>query len=97
MKTKLMYSVLILATVFLMSSCTAEVTPINECIQREPFGFWYGVWHGMIMPITLIISFFSDTVTIYEISNNGGWYNTGFVIGTSLLSGGGATASSKRN
>ncbi len=40
------------------------------------------------MPITFIISLFSDTVGIYEVHNNGGWYDFGFVIGASVFLGG---------
>jgi hypothetical protein len=37
-------------------------------------GFWLGLWHGLIVPFTFIVSLFSDNVTIYEIHNSGGWY-----------------------
>lgn len=61
-------------------------------------GFWSGLWHGVISPITFIISLFSDNVNICEIHNNGGWYNFGFLFGASIIFGGGAKgASSKRN
>lgn len=60
----------------------------------NPAGFWVGLWHGIIMPITFIVSLFNPKVGIYEINNNGGWYNFGFVLGASATgSGGGATAS----
>ncbi len=51
-------------------------------------GFWRGLWHGLISPVTLIISFFSDSVHFYEIHNNGNWYNFGFVLGLLILFGG---------
>ncbi len=44
-------------------------------------GFWAGVWHGLIIIVTFIISLFTNTVGIYE-SNNVGWpYNLGFILG----------------
>lgn len=43
-------------------------------------GFWRGLWHGMIAPLAFILSLFSDC-SIYEVHNNGGWYNFGFLIG----------------
>ena len=52
-------------------------------------GFWKGLWHGLISPITFIISIFSKKVNFYEIHNNGGWYNFGFVIGAGLFLSGG--------
>ena len=52
-------------------------------------GFWLGLWHGFICPITFIISLFSDKVHFYEVHNNGGWYNFGFVLGACMIFGGG--------
>lgn len=67
----------------------AEGTPSEE---RRVAGFWQGVWHGIISPITFIISLFSDNVHFYEVHNNGGWYNFGFVLGAGILAGGGSAA-----
>ncbi len=46
-------------------------------------GYWRGVWHGIIAPCTFVISLFTDDVRIYEVHNNGGWYDFGF--GTGVL------------
>ena len=51
-------------------------------------GFWLGLWHGVIAPITFIISLFADGVNVYDVHNNGGWYNFGFVLGAVFLIGG---------
>jgi hypothetical protein len=62
-------------------------------------GFWTGLWHGFISPFTFLISLFSDSVTMYEVHNNGGWYNFGFLFGASIIlggSGGGAARRRKR-
>jgi len=52
-------------------------------------GFWKGVWHGLISPVTFIISLFTKDIRFYEIHNNGGWYNFGFVLGAGLFLSGG--------
>ena len=52
-------------------------------------GFWTGLWHGLITPITFIISLFTDTVNVYEVANNGNWYDFGVVFGLSMSVGGG--------
>jgi len=52
-------------------------------------GFWMGLWNGIISPITFIISLFNSHVQIYEVHNNGGWYNFGFLLGISIIFGGG--------
>ena len=46
------------------------------------------MWHGVIAPITFVISLFSDGVNVYEVHNNGNWYNFGFVLGAVFLIGG---------
>lgn len=49
----------------------------------DPAGFLVGLWHGIIMPFTFMVSLFIPGVGIYETNNNGAWYNFGFVIGAS--------------
>jgi len=58
-------------------------------------GFWKGLWHGFIMPISWFISLFDSDVTIYEVHNSGGWYTFGFWLGVSTVYGGGTTAGRK--
>lgn len=54
----------------------------------SPAGFWVGLWHGVIMPITFIVSLFNPDIGIYEANNNGKWYDFGFVLGAISLGGG---------
>ena len=56
-------------------------------------GFWHGFWHGIIAPVTFIISLFTDTVNIYEVHNNGNWYDFGFMFGISMSVGGSGAGS----
>jgi hypothetical protein len=56
--------------------------------EAKPAGFWAGYWHGMICPITFIVSLFKPGVRIYETHNNGKWYDFGFVMGASAAFGG---------
>ena len=44
-------------------------------------GFWGGLWHGMIAPFTFFVSLWDNTVSIYETTNNGRWYEFGFMLG----------------
>jgi hypothetical protein len=53
-----------------------------------PAGFWAGFWHGLIAPVTFIVSLFDAGVRIYESNNNGRWYEFGFVLGISVSFGG---------
>jgi len=51
-------------------------------------GFWLGLWHGIISPVTCIISLFNDKVNFYEVHNDGNWYDFGFALGAGILFGG---------
>jgi hypothetical protein len=64
--------------------------------EGEVAGFWLGVWHGLIAPITFIVSIFSDKVSLYEVHNSGGWYNFGFVLGAGLFLSGGILGHKKK-
>lgn len=72
-----------LLVLFLLASCAAGPNPAigTAAADGAIAGFWLGLWHGMIAPITFIVSLFNDTVGVYEVHNAGGWYNFGFVRG----------------
>ena len=59
-------------------------------------GFWLGLWQGAISPITFLVSLVSNHVNVYEVHNNGNWYNFGFVLGAGILFGGGAFGKRRR-
>ena len=77
MKFKLMVWLSIVVFILLISGCAAN----NEMYVSKAAGFWAGLWHGLILIITFVISLFTDKVGIYELNNSGGWYNFGFVLG----------------
>lgn len=58
----------------------------------ELAGFWLGLWQGFISPITFLVSLFNSEVNIYEVQNDGNWYNFGFMIGVAIAFGGPASA-----
>ncbi len=64
--------------------------------EGKTAGFWLGVWHGLIAPITFVISIFSAKVSLYEVHNSGGWYNFGFVLGAGLFLSGGILGHKKK-
>ncbi len=53
-------------------------------------GFWQGLWHGIIAPVTFLISLFKKSINVYELRNNGAWYNFGFLLGGCISLGRGA-------
>lgn len=82
----------VLALVLIVSACAAGANPSVDVAAADGdlAGFWFGLWHGVIAPVTFVISLFSDTVSVYEVHNNGNWYDFGFMLGFTSLSGGGA-------
>ena len=85
-------SLLLVAAACAPGPNAAEKTPDRE---GRVAGFWKGLWHGLISPVTFIISLFSKSVRLYEVHNNGGWYNFGFVLGAGLFLQGGIFGSRK--
>lgn len=87
---------LLLLGIGLLSSCAAG--PNDVPAGADPAGFWLGLWHGFITPVTFVISLFTDEVNIYEVRNNGNWYDFGYVFGLAMIfsGGGGAGAASRR-
>lgn len=48
--------------------------------SANPAGFFWGIWHGWIAPISLIMGLFNRNVSIYETINTGWWYDFGFYM-----------------
>jgi hypothetical protein len=82
---------LIFAALALLIAGCADATPVQiYCFDDcHEYGFWGGLWHGIITPFSFIGSWFSDDIAIYAVDNNGGWYDFGFVLGIGGLFGGG--------
>ncbi|HCS72546.1 MAG TPA: hypothetical protein DIW17_01550 [Clostridiales bacterium] len=65
-----------------LSSC---VPGDGKNTSDNPAGFLWGIWHGWLAPVSLILSLFRDNIRIYEVANTGFWYDFGFYI--SIISG----------
>jgi len=79
-----MKCLIIMIALLFLNGCADSVT-FKQASQISLVGFWYGLWHGMILPISWLVSLFSDSTSIYAIYNNGGWYDFGFVLGCGTL------------
>ena len=93
MKKRLLLIFIAILTMLLLAGCVAGTNPTVDIpdIDGKSAGFWSGLWHGLISWITFIISLFSDNVNVYEVHNSGNWYDFGFMLGVSILFGGGAS------
>jgi len=76
-------ALLVLTTALLLAGCIATEAP--TAVTPTAPGFWLGVWHGFIFPVTFIFSLFTDDVAIYAVPNNGNWYDAGYFIGIVFL------------
>ena len=96
-RRKLIVSLMLMA--LLLAACAAGANPEtgNPGVDGDVAGFWLGLWHGLIAPIAFLVSLFSDTVSIYEVHNNGNWYNFGFILGAGVWFGGGSQSARMAN
>lgn len=85
MKKIALFSLALMA-IAIMTGC-ADVTNVQDCIPagEHTYGFWGGVWHGMISQFAFIGRLFSDDIAVYAINNNGAWYDFGFVGGFGFM------------
>ena len=100
MKNKIFTIIIILAILMVLSACAAGPNESLNVPSPENLvvaGFWRGLWQGIIAPVTFFISLFTDNINLYEVHNNGGWYDFGFVIGAGIIFGGGGRASRRRH
>ncbi|MDC7125038.1 MAG: hypothetical protein PQJ46_05695 [Spirochaetales bacterium] len=97
MKKRVLFFIGITLIAAVICSCTAGPNTMAQSLTIEkPAGFLLGIWHGFISLFTFIISLFNKNMNVYEIYNNGGWYNFGFIIGISLFYGGGCKGASHK-
>lgn len=80
MKNKNLVLGLVVASLLFTGCADNEV--VNECIKGHTYGFWGGLWHGIIAPFDFIGMLIWDDVTMYAQNNNGGWYAFGFLLGS---------------
>ena len=88
---------LAVGTVLLLGACAAGPNDLagTASADGDVAGFWLGLWHGFIALVTFVISLFTDSVSVYEVHNNGGWYDFGFILGLMISLGGGAGGSAR--
>lgn len=90
--------VIVLLLMVFLSACLAGPNPMEKNANEEGkvAGFWKGLWHGFLAPVTFIISIFSSKIRFYEVHNSGFWYNFGFVLAAGLFLSGGILGRSKK-
>ena len=89
---------MVTVALFILSSC-ANKEVVDACLEGYTYGFWGGLWHGIIATFDLVAMLFRDDVTVYAQNNNGAWYAFGFLIGSGgwgILGGKGACSSRRK-
>jgi len=74
----------LVGALLLMTGCADTVT-FAGAATMEPVGFWYGLWHGVTFGFAWFGSLFWDSIAVYAIYNNGGWYDFGFWLGIAMM------------
>jgi hypothetical protein len=74
-RQKLALGFLLLCLILLTSGC---LPGDGASTRANPAGFFSGIWHGWIAPVSLVLGFFHRTTRIYEPLNSGWWYDLGF-------------------
>jgi hypothetical protein len=59
-------------------------------------GFWLGLWQGFIAPFVFVVSLFKSGLNMYEVHNNGVWYNFGYLLGLACFFGGSGNRTGRR-
>ncbi len=78
MSLKKMAFIIFALLLFMLISGCAPGSGANT--ESDPAGFFSGVWHGWIAPVTLIWGLFNPEIRIYEPFNTGWWYDFGFYM-----------------
>ena len=98
MKKGILFILLAAVVVLFVAACTPGPNEMAGTPDEEGdvAGFWQGLWHGIIAPITFVISLFSDGMQMFEVHNNGGGYNFGFLMSLTAIWGGGGAGAGRR-
>jgi len=83
MKSNKLFLGLLLIMLLFITSCAPEGYSSHE------YGFFGGIWHGIIFPFALIGKLFGSDIGLYATNNTGFFYWVGFIFGFGGLGGGG--------
>lgn len=91
---------IMLAFALILTGCASHYAP--DSID-DPYGFFSGIWHGFVFPLSLVTNIFSWFMSLFDIyvfrdiqiigrPNTGFFYYVGFILGLSGSGGGAGTA-----
>ena len=77
MKTKYMTIFLLILLLLFVTTCMPGG---GSSTESDKAGFFMGIWHGWIAPISLVWGLLNSSIRVYEAYNTGWWYDFGFYI-----------------
>ncbi len=98
MKSSLTLLVLLLLFMNILAGCAAGPSQYKGTANEhsEVACFWLGLWQGFIAPFVFVVSLFKSNLSIYEVHNNGAWYNFGYLFGLACFFGGSGNRTARR-
>jgi hypothetical protein len=91
LKIAIYASIIAVAAIMLTGCLPGDGTSSSS----KPAGFLWGIWHGWIAPISLIVEIFRRDIRIYEPANAGFWYDLGYYM--AVIGGFGSLSLARRN
>ena len=97
-KLLILVAILVLGTM-LLSACGTPNPMANTPLEStgQVYGFWNGLWDGMTAIFAFMGNIFGGHFGIYQVHNNGGWYDFGFLLGVGAFAGGASSSSRRRS
>jgi hypothetical protein len=97
MKSSLTLLVLVLLLLNILAGCAPGPNQSKGTASEHGVaGFWLGIWQGFIAPFVFVASLFKSDLSIYEVHNNGVWYNFGYLFGLACFFGGSGNRTARR-
>lgn len=95
---KLVALILVLLLLAMLAGCVPGPNSMKGAPGEKVSvaGFWLGLWQGFIAPFVFVISLFKSNLNIYEVHNNGAWYNFGYLFGLACFFGGSGNRAHRR-
>jgi len=98
MKSSIALFVIVVRLVNILAGCAPGPSVFKGTASEHNAvaGFWLGLWQGFIAPFVFVVSLFKNNLNIYEVHNNGAWYNFGYLFGLACFFGGGGNRTARR-
>ena len=98
MKSSLTLLMLVLLLLNIPAGCVPGANQFKGTASEHDVvaGFWLGLWQGFIAPFVFVVSLFKNNLGIYEVHNNGAWYNFGYLFGLACFFGGSGNQAARR-